>query len=405
MTNKTLRNARVAKKDEFYTQYSDIEKELVNYKGQLRGKTVYCNCDNPDESNFVKYFTDNFTALGLKKLIATHYIDPQTTTIKPHKLVLTQTANADGFISEVSTLYGDGDFRSEECLSLLSQSDIVVTNPPFSIWREFAELIISNNKYFVAMGTIQAANYTAMLDGIIAGTVQAGYTNYNKSLKFVVPEHYESKKIIDGKKVVEVPVCWWTNLSVTNRKPIQLNKHYTPEVYPKYESRNTKGKPTESIVYDAINVDRVADIPYDYEGLMGVPVTLLGKIDYNQFEVLGKINNGFICGRKVFTRLIIKRKIPVAIKEQIDKPSIIRQVEVGNIIFNNDIYMGQGGDAVGESIRQEVEDLSFALWQQSANEKAYERGLITQSMYEYAKSELHRIIESLSSLCYTPTEV
>lgn len=308
MTNKTLRNARKAKKDEFYTRYEDIAKELVHYKDQLRGKVVYCNCDNPAESNFVKYFTDNFTSFALKKLIATHYVNPQTSGTKPQKLVLTPADNAEGFIREVTVLEGDGDFRSEECIAILKQADVVVTNPPFSLWREFAELLISHNKQFIVLGTIQAANYTPMLKGIITGTIQAGYTNYNKSLKLFVPADYNSKKFIDGRKVVEVPVCWWTNLSVTNRKPLSLHKYYTSAEYPKYEAKNTKGKPAASAAYDAINVDRVADIPCDYDGLMGVPVTILGQLDYSQFEVVGKINNGFIGDRKVFTRIIIKRK-------------------------------------------------------------------------------------------------
>lgn len=330
MTNRTLRNARAAKKDEFYTRYEDIEKELVHYTEQLRGKTVYCNCDDPQESNFVRYFTDNFSILGLKKLIATHYVDQQTADAKPQKLVLAQADNAEGFIRALTALEGDGDFRSDECLELLQQADVVVTNPPFSLWREFADLIISNNRQFIAIGTIQAANYIQMLEGIIAGTIQAGYTNYGKALKFFVPADYSSKKVIDGKKVAEVPVCWWTNLPVTNRKPLTLHKHYSPEAYLKYEAKNSKGKPVASAPYDAINVDRVADIPCDYDGLMGVPVTILGQIDYSQFEVIGKINNGFICGRKVFTRIVVRRKKVPAVATAI-KSEVINRTHISSL--------------------------------------------------------------------------
>ena len=324
MTNQTLRKARAGKKDEFYTQYTDIAKELVHYKKQLRGKTVYCNCDDPNKSNFVKYFTDNFNSLGLKRLIATHYI-PQTTDTKPTKLILTQANNAEGFISTFSVLSGNGDFRSEECVVLLKEADIVVTNPPFSLWREFVELILAKKKQFIAMGTTQAINYQSVLGGVRQGKISTGYTNYNKTLKFIVPEHYNGRTIADTTtttKYAEVPaICWWTNLPITNREPIQLHKRYTPDDYPNYEAKNTKGKPVASAPYDAINVDRVADIPCDYYGLMGVPITVLGKIDNSQFEIIDVINNCYIGDRKVYARLIIKRKKATvsAIKEELDK--------------------------------------------------------------------------------------
>lgn len=313
MDNKSLRNARRARKDEFYTRYEDIAVELVNYTDQLAGKTAYCNCDNPLKSNFVRYFTENFKCLELKSLIVTHYIDRKTTDIKPQKLILTKADNEAGFICKLSQLEGNGDFRSDECLDLLRESDVVVTNPPFSLWREYEDVVISQGKQFALMGIIQAANYTPMLQGILSGTIKAGYTNYNKALKFTVPDNYCSKKIIDGKKVVEVPVCWWTNLLVANRQPLQLKRNYTPEDYPKYEAKTAKGKPSSSTPVDAINVDIVADIPCDYDGLIGVPVTILGKIDYNQFEVVDKVNDGFISSRKVFTRIIIRKKrVPAA---------------------------------------------------------------------------------------------
>lgn len=371
MTNQSLRKARAAKKDEFYTLYTDIEKELVHYKEQLRGKTVYCNCDNPLESNFVRYFTNNFKSLGLKKLIATHYLDPQTSDTKPHKLVLTQADNADGFIRELTLLSGDGDFRSDECVALLQEADIVVTNPPFSIWREFAELILANNKQFLALGTIQAANYTSMLQGIIAGTIQAGYTNYNKTLKFVVPEYYDGKISADGDKMAEVSVCWWTNLPVTNRKPITLQKHYSPEAYPKYEAKNTKGKSVDSLIYDAINVDRVADIPCDYDGLMGVPVTILGKIDYSQFEVIGKINNGFIGDRKVFTRLIIKRKKSISnVKKTNKHKQVKKSISIGQASIQGVNGMTQQPELPNDFLQKIMESLALSIAKKIVAESA-----------------------------------
>lgn len=306
MTNRTLRNARKNKKDEFYTQLSDIEKELVNYAGQLVGKTVYCNCDSP-ESSFVRYFTDNFKSLGLKGLIATHYVAPQTGK-KPQKIALTPANNAEGFIRAISELEGDGDFRSEECLELLKASDVVITNPPFSLWREFVELLIAHGKQFLALGTIHAINYKSVLDGIIRNTIRPGYTNYNKTLRFIVPAGYNSR-IIDGQGIAEVPsICWWTTLPVSNRKALDLHKTYTPDEYQKYEAKTSKGTPAACAPVDAINIDRVADIPCDYDGLMGVPVTVLGVLDYSQYEVVGKVNNGFIGGRKVYTRILIRRR-------------------------------------------------------------------------------------------------
>lgn len=308
MNNKSLRNARQVRKNVFYTRYEDIAVELMNYADQSVGKTAYCNCDTPLESNFVRYLAENFKYLELKSLITTHYLDRKASDINPQKLVLTKADNEAGFFSELSTLEGDRDFRSEECPDLLRQAYVVVTNPPFSLLREYAGVIISQGKPFVLMGTIQAANYTPMLQGILLGTIKSGYTNYGKSLKFYVPAGYDSKKFIDGRKVVEVLVCLWTNLLVTNRQPLQLKRNYTPEAYPKYKSKTIKGTPSSFAPIDAINVDCFADIPCDYDGLMGVPVTILGKIDYSQFEVVSKINNGFIGNRKVFTRIIIRRK-------------------------------------------------------------------------------------------------
>jgi len=311
-TNKSLRQARTQKHDEFYTLYEDIAAELQNHRNELKGKVVYCNCDDPTSSNFVRYLCDNFNAYGLKALIATHYIDPQTSTQKPVKLTVSRADSAEGFIRELTTLEGDGDFRSEECIAILNSADIVITNPPFSLWRDFIDLIIDNNKTFILLGTIHAINYQSILDGVKAGKITTGYTNFNKTLKFAVPEHYDGKTTSNTTKYAEVHgICWWTNLPVTNRTPLQLSKFYSPDLYPKYEAKNTKGKPTATAPVDAINVDRVADIPCNYDGLMGVPITIIGQLDYNQFEVVGKLNNGFIGDKKVFSRILIRRRATV----------------------------------------------------------------------------------------------
>ena len=350
-SNKNLREARVKKNDEFYTLYEDIATELINYKDELKDKIIYCNCDDPSTSNFVKYFTGNFQEFGLKKLIATYYIDPHDTNQRPTKLVLTRASNAEGFIRKLTTLNGDGDFRSDECVELLKSADIIVTNPPFSLWREYIELIIANNKGYITMGTIQAINYQTMLEGVKQGTITTGYTNYNKSLKFIVPEHYAGKTVANDTKYAEVhAICWWTNLPVTNRKPLPLTKFYSPEQYPKYEAKNTKGNPTANAPVDAINVNRVIDIPCDYNGLMGVPITILGKLNPDQFTVHGKLNNGFIGDKKIFTRILIRRK-PVPKNQQKQSYTVKNTKNMSRFIA----HMAEMVEKYGEATLKEIE--------------------------------------------------
>ena len=309
--NRNLRQARKAKKDEFYTQLADIEKELKHYKDQFRGKIVYCNCDDPYESNFFKYFAANFNALGLKKLITTSYSGSPIAgqqlplfeieglkEIKPkdaeaHRIEINEVPdfNKDGAIdlkdieqllkhtaNVCAPLKGNGDFRSEECIELLKQADIVCTNPPFSLFREYVTQLVKYNKKFLIIGNTNAITYKEIFKLFKENKIRTGYTNFNVGMFFVVPDDWEKFHHIDenGNKIVRVPTsCWFTNFEVEKHKQdITLYKKYNPKEYPKYDN------------YDAINVDKYTDIPYDYDGVMGVPITFLDKYNPEQFEII-----------------------------------------------------------------------------------------------------------------------
>jgi len=287
-SNKHLKKANKQKKDEFYTQLADIENELKHYKDQFRGKVVFCNCDDPKESDFVKYFSRNFEHLGLKKLIATHYKDANLFTREaPYKLEYT------------------GDFRSEECIKLLKEADIVVTNPPFSLFREYVAQLMEYDKKFLIIGNTNALTYKDIFKLIKDDKIRTGYTNFNVGMFFVVPNDWENFHHIDenGKKIARVSTsCWYTNLDVEKHKQdITLYKKYTPEEYSKYDN------------YDAINVDKVSEIPMDYNGAVGVPITFLDKYNPEQFEII-KFRKGdddkdlIINGKFPYFRIIIKKK-------------------------------------------------------------------------------------------------
>ncbi|HVX90403.1 MAG TPA: adenine-specific methyltransferase EcoRI family protein [Candidatus Paceibacterota bacterium] len=285
---KTLHAARSQKKDEFYTQLADIENELKHYKDQFRGKTVFCNCDDPRESNFVKYFTNNFEKLGLKKLIATHYKDATLFSHEPpYKLEYVGDRNGNHLPdpSELITkMISDGDFRSEECIDLLQEADIVVTNPPFSLFREYVAQLGKYNKKFLIIGNTNAITYREIFDLIKEDKMRTGYTNFNIGMFFVVPDDWEQFHHIDkdGRKIARVSTsCWFTNLEVERHKEkITLYKRYSPSEYPKYDN------------YDAIEVSKVSEIPMDYEGNMGVPITFLDKFNPEQFKIIGSFNAG-----------------------------------------------------------------------------------------------------------------
>ncbi|MBR6073064.1 MAG: adenine-specific methyltransferase EcoRI family protein [Bacilli bacterium] len=327
--NNSLREANRAKNDEFYTQLDDIEKELSHYKEHFKNKVVFCNCDDPYESNFFKYFALNFNHLGLKKLICTCYagstivtsqlslFDVKGLKIKegyeksPYKIEITEVddANGDGAIdisdveyllknkeNTLTLLKGDGDFRSDECIELLKESDIVVTNPPFSLFREYIAQLMEYNKKFLIIGNQNAMGYREIFPLFRDNKIWLGVSMNGSNRYFRVPDSYEltesTGKIENGLKYAFVKgVRWFTNLSNNIRtEKILLYKHYKPELYRKYEN------------YDAINVDNVNDIPCDYFGNIGVPITFFGKYNPNQFKVigLGISNSGLEIGVKPY---------------------------------------------------------------------------------------------------------
>lgn len=313
MARSDLRTAQKAKNDEFYTQLEDIEKELKHYKNQLKGKVVFCNCDDPYESNFFKYFASNFNYLGLKKLIATSFtkspIAGQQLSLldveglkpngkQPFKIEINEVvdSNDDGAVSLVDVeyllkhdkntttpLHGNGDFRSEECVLLLKEADIVVTNPPFSLFREYVAQLEGHDKKFVIIGNTNSFTYKEIFRLFKEDKIRTGYTNFNVGMFFVVPDYWEKYHHIDkdGRKIVRVSTsCWFTNLDVEKHKEsITLYKKYSPEEYPKYDN------------YDAINVNKYTDIPYDYDGVVGVPITFLDKHNPEQFEIVALGNS------------------------------------------------------------------------------------------------------------------
>ena len=311
--NSRLTDAKRGKNDEFYTQLTDIEKELRHYRKHFKGKTVLCNCDDPFESNFFKYFVLNFNKLELKKLIATCYatspISNQQLSLfdvlggnesnkgKPYKAVVTKVydATGDGGIdmfdvvelfkigeNKLTELKGDGDFRSNECLELLEEADIVVTNPPFSLFREYVATLVEYDKKFIIIGNINAVTYKEFFPLIKYNKVWLGSNMNSGCQKFFVPDYYPLKAAScgidkDGRRFIKVNgIRWFTNLDIKKRhEDLILIRKYNEEDYPKYDN------------YDAINVNKVKDIPYDYEGVMGVPITFLDKYNLNQFEILG----------------------------------------------------------------------------------------------------------------------
>jgi len=310
MARKDLAQAKDAKKDEFYTQLSDIEKELIHYRDYFRDKVVFCNCDDPYESNFFKYFALNFNALGLKKLIATCYdgspiaqqelplfpIKNDTPTRKAYKVEISEVPDLDGNgardLTDVKLLLkssdhnvkaelkGNGDFRSPECVELLKQADIVVTNPPFSLFREYVAQLVKYDKKFLIIGNMNAVAYKEVFPLIKENKMWLGVTRQGTgSMWFKVPSDFPLKsgqKTENGIRFQTIGnTAWYTNLDHSRRhEELILIKHYTPEEYPHYDN------------YDAIEVGSVNDIPCDYDGIIGVPITFLGKYNPNQFEII-----------------------------------------------------------------------------------------------------------------------
>lgn len=295
--NKNMHTAKKEKNDEFYTQLADIEKECKHYREHFKDKVIFCNCDNPEWSNFWKFFYLNFSFFGLKKLIATHYKTDQPT----YKL------EYDGIEIKKTKLTQNGDFRSPESVELLKESDIMVTNPPFSLFREYVDQLMEYDKKFLIIGNINAITYKDIFSFIKKDKMWLGYKT--GAFTFVVPDSFEKNNVFigeDGRKYAKFGnISWFTNLDISKRyEKLILYKKYTPEEYPTYDN------------YDAINVNKVSDIPEDYNGVMGVPITFLDKYNPMQFEILGQsgvdidIDKGrfYVAGNRKYARILIQRK-------------------------------------------------------------------------------------------------
>ena len=349
--NRTLNKASIEKNDEFYTRLEDIENELKHYKNHFKGKIILCNCDDPYESEFFKYFAKYFNVLGLKKLIATNYVgSPIFQTELNYKgtpnefknfnenkhavkveIVEVKDFNEDGRVdlldveyllknkkNVLTLLQGDakfaaGDFRSEECIECLKEADIVVTNPPFSLFRKYVKQLIDFDKKFLIIGNQNAVTYKDFFPLVKENKIWLGY-GFQRDPHFKVPDYYEERATrfwIDetGQKWRSFGnMCWYTNLDVKKRhEDIKLGFLYekNPEKYPKYDN------------YDIIDVSKIIEIPSDYFGVMGVPITFLDKYNPEQFEILGIANSArwigyecytFINGKKIYNRILIRRR-------------------------------------------------------------------------------------------------
>lgn len=362
MRNRDLQNAAKAKKDEFYTQLADIEKELRHYRHHFNGKTVFCNCDDPFESNFFKYFVLNFNRLGLKKLLATCYVGSpianQQLSLydvpgasrsarnggKPYvaEVNVARDVTGDGGIdmddiaelfkngeNSLKELKGDGDFRSPECVALLKEADIVVTNPPFSLFREYVAQLEQYKKKFIIIGNVNAITYKEFFPLIMNNKVWIGPSIHSGDRKFNVPDDYPLEAAgcgidEDGKKFIKVKgVRWFTNLDIKQRhEEMILIKEYSQDEYPHYDN------------YNAIDVSVTSDIPKDYDGVMGVPITFLDKYCPDQFEIIGtdyyvksglldwiikpgwkgKLDRGYVKGKRYYARILIRNKFPKQVK-------------------------------------------------------------------------------------------
>ena len=259
MVNANLYKARNAKNDEFYTKLEDVSKELMHYTEHFKDKIVYCNCDDPKWSAFWEYFHLNFSALGLKKLISTHYDATEPT----YKMEYTGCNDNNVDAGVITPLEGNGDFRNQECLDLLDEADVVVTNPPFSLFREYIDALMEHDKKFIVIGSKNAITYKEFFPLLKNEDVRIGYSSPSE---FLQP---------DGSVKKFGNIGWFTNLDVTRPEKLVLHKKYTPEKYPRYDN------------YDAINVNKLSDIPVDYDGVMGVPISIMDHHNPEQFEIVG----------------------------------------------------------------------------------------------------------------------
>ena len=325
---RNLDTAKAIKNDEFYTQLSDIERELLHYKHHFRGKTVLCNCDDPWVSNFFGYFARNFEFLKLKKLVTTCYKSQRPDIFSRHDSEQAIYLEYAGDLNNnrvpnpdeigIEHLQSDGDFRNSECIALMRQADVVSTNPPFSLFREYVAQLVSHKKKFLIVGNKNAITYKEIFSLIQANKIWLGCSPMGMDMLFGVPEESAQKliatqkegssyKIVNGEVKARASAVWFTNMDTAKRhQDLILHKKYTPDEYPKYDN------------YDAINVDKTVDIPVDYAGVMGVPITFLDKYNPDQFEIVGQMattkidefNFGYpyIQGKKKYARILIRNK-------------------------------------------------------------------------------------------------
>ena len=295
LNNRSLINAKKAKNNEFYTQLSDVEKELKHYEDFFNGKKVLCNCNDDKWSAFFKYFSMNFEHLGLKQLVCVSYNENG----KGKKY----TYNSNMEFNETE-LNGNGSFSSDECVELLKDCDVVVTNPPFSLFRDFVVLLYQYEKKFLIIGNGNAVTYNEIFPLIKDNKVWLGRTLFTGKMPFFrVPNDAVEKINNDRFEVRENGVykqvngvCWYTNIPHDKRnQPLDLYKKYNAEEYPKYNN------------YDAINVNKTADIPMDWSGVIGVPITFLDKYCPTQFEIVGKLLCPIVNGKKIYKRILIKK--------------------------------------------------------------------------------------------------
>lgn len=281
LSNISLLQAQKNRYDEFFTQIEDIDVEISHYIEYLRDKTIFCNCNDYEETNFYRYFKDNFLRLGLKKLIATKY---EITGKPSYKIEI-----CNDLIVKKMQLKGNGDFRSDECIELLKQSDIIITNPPFSLFQEYIMQLISFNKKFIVLGDINAVTYKRVFPLIIANKLFVHRNNNKSNISF----------LNSSKQKIDLGTCrWFTNININLKNSfLNLCKEYIPEKYPNYDNS------------DIINVNKVSDIPADYDGIIGVPITFLDKYNNNQFQIVGCSNKNkiYINGKEIYKRLFIKK--------------------------------------------------------------------------------------------------
>ncbi len=313
LTNKNLHIAKTNKKDEFYTQLSDIEDELKNYKKYFKDRVVLCNCDDPKISNFYRYFLSNFDTLGLKKLIVSCYKNQEVALFENKQSEPAIWLEYDGSKSSTHQFEGDGDFRSKEVIQLLEKTDIVVTNPPFSLFREYVSQLIGYDKKFLIIGHQNAITCKEIFRLFMENKLWLGY-GFKGFAGYFINTLYEDYATATSRKEGTIRVAgvhWFTNLMIEKRhEDLILNSQYNLKTYPKYDN------------YDAIEVSKTKEIPVDYGGVMGVPITFLNKYSPKQFEILGKTNNkehagqyligenpnAMLNGKKLYHRILIKNK-------------------------------------------------------------------------------------------------